>query len=374
MSEESKNSAEVSVGGGDASQSITHDRQVASFASQKIEGKEQELEGKSTAKKKRRRVENQGAVGLWIERRSDRQTTTWIYRFRLAGRQCELRLGAYPAMSLKKARIAHKDAVLLVDQGIDPRRHRVAEKARNLAAWTLQEAFYHWIEKYAIANTRRGAKPSPRTVEQQKSRWKLHLAPRLGNMYVRDINRQLLIEVLSGIATRAKEEARKCLGIISMLMEYCEDQEQIVQNPAAGLTPSKIHARPNRPRDRHLSLEEILSLWAELDNSRSMQAGIASTAVVTTTMANAIKLLILTGMRRAEVAKMTWNELSGSEWCIGAERTKSSKGHRVYLSEKARSVLDEQRKNTAFLDSNYVFPSKSNSNKYLHPDSPYAST
>ena len=358
----------------DESKPLTRDRQVASFCSQKQESKGG-IKGEGCAeenpkyKKSRRRVDNQGAVGLWIERRSDRQVSTWVYRFRLAGRQCELRLGSYPSMSLKSARAAHKNAVSLVDQGIDPRKHRSAERARNLAAWTMHDAFERWIEKYAIANTKRGTAPSSRTVAQQKSRWKLHLAPRLGGLYVRDVTRQLLIDVLSGVSPKAKEEARKCLGLISMLMEYCEDQEQIAQNPAAGIKPAKIQARPNRPRERHLNLEELQELWGELDNSQCGKEGIASTAVLTLTMANAIKLLILTGMRREEVAAMTWREVRGHEWCIGSERTKSLKGHRVYLSSQARRTLDEQLKHTENLNSPYVFPSRDCGSKHLHPDS-----
>jgi integrase len=54
-----------------------------------------------------------------------------------------------------------------------------------------------------------------------------------------------------------------------------------------------------------------------------------------------IRLLILTGQRRGEVAGMTWSELSDdlAIWTLPGERTKNGAAHMVPLSAPARDLL-----------------------------------
>lgn len=94
--------------------------------------------------------------------------------------------------------------------------------------------------------------------------------------------------------------------------------------------------------------------------------GLAGTAVMGATTANAIRLLILTGCRRSEVAAMRWDEVTRDSWMIPAERAKSRRMHRVYLAPLSRAILAEQRRHT---ESPFVFPSVTDPSKALHPDS-----
>jgi integrase len=59
-----------------------------------------------------------------------------------------------------------------------------------------------------------------------------------------------------------------------------------------------------------------------------------------------LKLLLLTGCRRSEVAEMTWSELSpdGSVWTIPGARTKNHRTHEVYLPPLARDLLASMHK------------------------------
>ncbi|WFM72289.1 site-specific integrase [Halomonas sp. CKK8] len=333
---------------------ISTDRQVAAFAPP---------EGQDKA---RCAVANKAAGGLSLYVRTDRQAKAWVYRFRLGGKLIEMTLGRYPGMKLAEARKAHTAAAKLVEQGIDPRKHREAEKARNETAWTMGEAFERWAGFYAEAPTKGGHPPTERTVAQHKGRWRLHLAPRLAKFYVRDVTRRLLIEVLEDAAGASKEEARKCLNLLRQLLDYCEDREQVDDNPAAGLTPAKIKARPGKPRDRHLSLPELRALWQAITDARHIPEGLAATAVMGASTANAIRLLILTGCRRTEVAAMRWDEVSRDAWTIPPERAKSRRAHRVYLAPLALEILREQRQHT---ESPFVFPSLTAPSKPVHPDS-----
>ncbi|BBI60892.1 hypothetical protein HSBAA_21980 [Vreelandella sulfidaeris] len=117
--------------------------------------------------KVREGVTNRGVGGLALEARSDRDAKRWLYRYRINGKQHELQLGSYPAMKLREARQAHREAVKLVELGLDPRKQRAYEKANNLAAWTMQEAFDRWVEHYQQTPGRNKQPPTPKTVTQQ---------------------------------------------------------------------------------------------------------------------------------------------------------------------------------------------------------------
>jgi integrase len=56
-----------------------------------------------------------------------------------------------------------------------------------------------------------------------------------------------------------------------------------------------------------------------------------------------IQLLILTGVRRNEIAESTWSEfdLGRAKWRIPAARSKNGREHNVPLSPQAMTILRE---------------------------------
>src|SRR5262249_17859216 len=58
----------------------------------------------------------------------------------------------------------------------------------------------------------------------------------------------------------------------------------------------------------------------------------------------AIKLLLLTGQRRGEVAGMMWHEIYGDVWQLPKEKTKNRRAHNVSLSRQALTVIEQQPK------------------------------
>jgi integrase len=56
---------------------------------------------------------------------------------------------------------------------------------------------------------------------------------------------------------------------------------------------------------------------------------------------NIVEVLALTGQRRQEVARCTWDEMdiAGRTWKLSSERTKNATAHEVYLSDQAVAVL-----------------------------------
>jgi integrase len=282
------------------------------------------------------RVHTPMGHGLFIEVRKGRNQKVWLYRFSIANKSADYRMGEYPAISLKKARELHADAVQLVKKGIDPRTYRAAEVAKNTQAWTMREAYQRWMKHFASSPTRTGRLPTERTIKQRERRWALHLEKELAAMRVQDVTRAKLIEVLSDAATKAREEARQCLIMLKGIFAYAEDLEQIEESPAASITPAKIKARPSPPKDRHLSLEELKELLQVLNDPHGRTS---------LTVRNVMRMLISTGARRSEVSQMQWSEvdLELGVWTLPADRTKTRQQRRVSLSSFSLGILKQQQ-------------------------------
>lgn len=286
--------------------------------------------------------------GLFVELRKGRTQKVWLYRFYIANKSGDYRMGTFPAISLKQARELHAEAVQLVKKGIDPRTYRAAEVAKNTQAWTMQEAFERWLVHYTASPTRTGHLPTEKTIKQRKRRWRLHLEKQLASMRVQDVTRAKLIEVLSDAATEAREETRQCLIMLKGILAYAEDLEQIEESPAASITPAKIKARPSPPRDRYLSLEELTEVLRVLKDPNGRTS---------LTVRNVMRMLIATGARRSEVSQMQWGEvdMQAGIWTLPASRTKTRQVRRVALSAYSLEILKQQQHQLSH--SEFVFES-----------------
>jgi integrase len=111
---------------------------------------------------------------------------------------------------------------------------------------------------------------------------------------------------------------------MSKLFGWLVEHRKIAVDPTLGMY------KPPAPkaRDRVLSDEEVKKLWRAADDAAEP-------------FGQLLKMLLLTGARLNEVARMTRVELSGdlATWSIPGERTKNRRAHVVPLSPLARNVL-----------------------------------
>lgn len=197
--------------------------------------------------------------------------------------------------------------------------------------------------------------------KRHEDRWNLHLKKALGNLLVKDVNRFHLSVVLEKMTLSGiQEETRKALTTLNLMLDYGLKHRHLTENAARLLKPKDFNASANTPRDRALSLDDLSKLWIALD--RAIKPEIESlspikTALITT---SAIKLLILTGARRGEVAKMSWKELDlqNGIWSLPKERTKNNRAHNIYLSELAIKTIKNLQPITG--QSPYVFDTARN--------------
>jgi integrase len=113
-------------------------------------------------------------------------------------------------------------------------------------------------------------------------------------------------------------------SVLSKMFNWLAEKRRIGVSPLATLKrPS-----PSRARDRVLSNQEIVAFWHAADK-------------ITPPFGVLFKLLLLTGCRLNEVARMETGEFSdkGAIWTIPGNRTKNHRTHVVPLSRLAQTIL-----------------------------------
>ena len=259
---------------------------------------------------------------------------TYLCQYTIHGHKWRVPLGSCSAVSLAKAREAAAAVMGDVAKGRNPAAERkaaaAAERARRARnRLTLRVLIEDW-QRIHLARRR----PSY-AAEAVRA---LHYA--FANYLddpAEDLDRAAVVRALDALTRRRKrkdgEGAGKARGasITGRTAAYgraafawAVKRGSVRANPFAALPVVKSAAK----RERVLSDAEVAEIW--------QAAGDASDP-----FGPIIRLLILTGQRRGEVAGMTWGELSGdlTMWSLPAERTKNGTAHNVPFSTPVRSLL-----------------------------------
>jgi integrase len=142
---------------------------------------------------------------------------------------------------------------------------------------------------------------------------------------IHEISKRDVVEVISAIEQRgAPSAANKTLKSIRTFLRWCVGRAILDQSPAEGVPlPTKEVAR-----DRVLDDQELAQVILAARKIGGPYGGI-------------VELLALTGQRREEVARLTWQELDLEQriWTIPKSRTKNCKAHVVHLSDHSVGVL-----------------------------------
>jgi integrase len=127
------------------------------------------------------------------------------------------------------------------------------------------------------------------------------------------------------IEDHSDSRARHLRNALSALFSWAHRQRLVETNPCRAVAPPSAPAS----RDRILTNDEIRWFWKACSGMRPFEG--------------ALKILLLTGQRRDEVAEMLWDELrDNGEWHLPRERTKNKRAHVVALPQAALSLIQQE--------------------------------
>ncbi|MDR5885012.1 tyrosine-type recombinase/integrase [Vreelandella janggokensis] len=270
-------------------------------------------------------------------------SVSWIYRFKLQGKQRYMGLGSHPGVSLSEARELAADNRKMVKQGIDPLEARLKEeKEAQKEAVTFTSCAARFIK--AHRRSWRNAKHA----RQWVSTLKTYVRPKIGGKPIEDISTQDVLEVLKPIWANKNETAKRVQGRVENILDYAAAHGyRDPVNPARWRGHlDKLLAKPSRIQkvNHHPAMpyDDVADFMASVQQYSSMSS-------------KALLFLILTATRTSEVLNAEWNEidLANATWAIPADRMKTNREHRVPLSEQALALLSNLPRAKG---SSYVFP------------------
>jgi integrase len=246
---------------------------------------------------------------------------------RINGEQAKLNNGNARIVGLGQARDQARRLLALIAQGQDPR--AVKREALQPAPETLTVVAARFIERHARPRTKNW-----RTTERIFAR---EILPRWGNRPLAAVTRPDVIALLDSITDRdVPIMANRTLAAVRKFFGWCVERGLIEHAPTERLrAPS-----PEFARDRVHSNDELALIYRA-----ALTLGYP--------FGDVIRLLILTGARRSEVAGMRWSEFDDTltMWTLPKERVKNRTAHVVPLPIAAREILQSVPR----FNSDYVF-------------------
>jgi integrase len=262
---------------------------------------------------------------------------TFIFTAPGDGKRTRMTLGSYPALALAAARRQASEARGYLEEGGDP---RAAMRKRGAAEMTVAGL----VERYMADPD----KARLRSIKEIRRRLDRNALPIIGGIVLAQLTRRDVRDVTDRIMRRgARTQAWHTFKDLSAVLRWGVRNEYLEHNPIEGEEkPGGFTAG-----ERTLSDDEIRTLWC----------GLPTALAKSKTCQRVIKLCLITGQRRGEVAGMARAELDLERklWSLPGARTKNGHPHTVPLSDLAVKVIREALADAG--DSKFVFPAEDGS-------------
>ncbi len=241
-------------------------------------------------------------------------------------------------IGLAAAHVEAMKAAILVAGGVDPcleeKAKRDAEAARIAAAKAAQADLIETVsDRFVQDARRRGLRPA--TIDQIKHVLHNLVAPRFRGRRISQISKAEWYRFFESMAEEGRGiMANRARSWVNALYAFAISREITDRNPLAGIKPIVAEA----PRARLLDGADLAAIWRAAGRLGGPHAQF-------------IKLLILTGARRNEVAQLTWNEidLGTKVWALPAARAKNNRECAIPLSGLAIEILTGLPRNSDFV-------------------------
>jgi len=196
------------------------------------------------------------------------------------------------------------------------------EAAQPGSGMTVADLLEHYLEAEA--------RPSLKTSGQVERTLRNHLIPTLGKRPIATVTRKDLHAILDRLVKKGKLGA--CANVrkyTARLFNFALERDLLPASPAANL---RVKALQRRQPDagRELSDEELRAVWAAIGEERSPWR-------------ECMRLLLLTGQRRTEIAELQWTEVDDQQRLLAFDpaRYKTGIAHLVPLPAVAWEILSK---------------------------------
>ncbi len=254
-------------------------------------------------------------------RTSNTGSKSWSFMWNAGKRRREIGIGAYPAVSLGKARVIAARYREITAEGGDPKNERDLGN---------EPTFAEAVEKFLAVMDGQWSNA------KHRAQWHMTLTAYctpIEERLVSQIGLPEVLSVLQPIWNEKAETASRLRGRIERVLNFAKVKGwREGENPAMwrGNLENVLPKPRKLIRGHHAAMpyQEVPSFMTRLKEHQAMAA-------------RALEFLILTASRSGEVLGACWSEIDmvTSIWTIPAHRMKARKEHRVPLTNTATSIL-----------------------------------
>jgi integrase len=257
----------------------------------------------------------------------------YLYR-KVDGRPVDVKLGAYPDMTIDQARAKVEQLNGAIANQDDP--VKLARKKKG--EMTFGELFKWYMEAHS--------KPRKKTWRQDERRFDCYLQALAGQRISR-ISRADLRQLHAELGKEHPATANKVLLMIQSIFTQAIYHEVFDgANPAIGIRKFK-----EQSRERRLTAEEMKRLLAAVEEDPSDYLG------------DFVKLALYTGQRCGNLLAMRWDQVDLAEGLWVIPMTKNGRPHLVPLEAQEIAILKSRQGNR----SPWVFPGRGASGHIEEP-------
>lgn len=257
---------------------------------------------------------------------------TYFLQYRNKRREThKIKIGVHGSITTELARQKAIELSLSIGAGEDP-----AIKHKAVAGNTGQ-SMQDLADKYLSLHA--GPKKAPKSYKEDIAKLKNIILKRYAPLRV-DAITTLDLQKLNSDLQKTPIQANRTMALLSKMFNLAVQWGWRSDNPVMGVDKYK-----EQKRYRWLDDEESQRLFAALDAYHNQN------------VANAIRLLILTGARKTELLSATWDQfdLEKGVWTKQAHTTKQRKMEHVPVSSVALEILQMMKEQA---DSPFLFPGK----------------
>ncbi len=297
---------------------------------------------------KRTQYTIRGGKGLMLEVQPS-GARSWLvrYRLRVANTRLDRRyvIGDAEVLPVTEAADLAAEVMRAVEAGGDPFAERQAKRKGDFKVETFGDLFTHWLEKHAKQNVT--------SWPEQEKRYQRHLEGPLGGKALIQIDRDDIATIRDAVFDGgAPYESNTVVSLFNRIMNFGVEERQLNFNPAQRLRKRQAE----EPRTRTIPPADLALLW-HLEGASVMPV-----------MKSIIRILILSGQRRGEVAGARTAELSLAAitpgWLIPAWRDREKQergtknGHPHFVPLPPMLMTEFQAAIEAANATSFVFPGR----------------
>jgi len=270
----------------------------------------------------------------------------WKLKYRMAGKEKKISLGAYPSVSLSDARTLREKHKSEIAKQIDPneKKKRAKEEIKQEEV-KKENTFYNvsqkWLKSYADQVSESYHTRLGRALDN-------YVYPTIKKKSINEVTRLEIIAIMEDLKSRKLlETARRTVMLLNKVYKYAVTHELTPHNIVADIEVKDILGKKIKKHyPTYTKEKDIKGLLNNIDE----YTGDYSTKM-------ALKVLPYVFVRSYNIRYMEWKEVDfkTKEWIIPAHKMKTKTEFILPLPHQVITLLEELEDNRT--NNKYVFPS-----------------